>query len=160
MSMAPPDSTTIPAANPGTPRSITVRKLVAVDIVFHGYRFILAEFAFTIALGAALGLWIGYSAFSAGGAVSPIRLVLGAYFLCVAINYVPLLLYGIAIARHNSAHDEVAAEVAEKGKYAPKYGLRQLWLIVPLVMPILAVAQELRAGRGSAQAGGSESRTS
>jgi hypothetical protein len=84
---------------------------------FHGYRFILAEFIFTIALGAALGLWISHSAFSEGRAVSPIRLVLGAYFLCVAINYVPLLLYGIAIARRNSAHDEVAAEVAEGGRY-------------------------------------------
>jgi hypothetical protein len=154
--MAPHDLTTIPADNSGAPRSITVRKLVAVDIVFHGYRFILAEFTFTIALGAALGLWIGYSAFSEGGAVSPTRLLLGAYFLCVAINYVPLLLYGITIARRNSAHDEVAVEVAEKGKYAPKYGLRQLWLIVPLVMPILAVAQELSADRRSAQAGGSE----
>ena len=143
--MAPPDPAVISAATTSTARPITVRKLVAVDIVLHGYWFILTECAVAIALGTALGLWISYSAFSAGHAVSPIRLVLGVYFLCAAINYVPLLLYAITIAHHNSARDEVAAELSEGGKYAWKYGVRQLWLFVPLVIPVLAVAQELRA---------------
>jgi hypothetical protein len=158
--MAPHDPVTIPVADTGEPRPVTVRKLVAIDIVFHGYRLILAEFIFAITLGAALGIWIGRSAFSEGSAASPILFVLGAYFLCVAINYVPLLLYGIAMARRRSAHDEVAAEVAEKAKYAPKYGLRQLWLFVPLVIPIQAVAQELRTRRWSVETGRSGSQTS
>jgi hypothetical protein len=145
--MAHSDRAAIPAANTSTARTITVRKLVAVDMVFHGSWFILTECAFAIALGTALGLWISHAAFLEGHAFSPIRLVLGAYFLCAAINYVPLLLYAMTIAHHNSARAEVAAELAEGGRYAWKYGVRQLWLFVPLVIPMLAVVQELRARR-------------
>lgn len=143
--MAPLDPTALRATNSSTARPITVRKLVALDIVFHGYPFCLIEFACAIALGTVLGLWISHFAVSDGRAVSPLLLVLGAYSLCGAINYVPLLLYGITIVRHNSARDEVAAELAERGKYAWKYGLSQLWLFVPLVIPVQAVAQEIRA---------------
>ena len=143
--MAYSDPKAIPATITSTARPITVRKLVGLDIVFHGYWFVLTECAFAIALGTALGLWISHSAFLEGHAISPIRLVLGAYFLCGAINYVPLLLYAMTIVHHNSARDEVAAEMAEGGRYARKYGVRQLWLVVPLVIPMLAVVQELRA---------------
>ncbi len=145
--MPSPDPAALPAADTTTALPVTVRKLVAVDIVFHGYRLILAEYAVAIALGTALGLWISHSVFSDGTAVSPIWLVLGVYLFCVAINYLPLLLYAITIARHHSASDEVAAELAERGRYARKYGLRQLLLVLPLVIPVFAVAQELRARR-------------
>jgi hypothetical protein len=142
--MAPSDPAANPSANTSSARPITVRKLVALDIVLHGYWFILIEFGLAIGLGTVLGLWISYSVFSESHPVSPILLVLGAYFLFVAINYAPLLLYAITIVHHNSARAEVAAELAEGGKYAWQYGVRQLWLVVPLVMPVLAVTQELR----------------
>ena len=79
------------------------------------------------------------------------RLVLGAYFLCLAINYVPLLLYGIAVARRGSARQEAAAELAEKdGRSARRYGTQSLLLILPLVIPALALAQEMLGRRGAA----------
>ena len=132
-------------------RIISVRKLVALDIVFHGSRLILAEFAFTIALGAALGFWIIASMVTADHAASPLKLIVGAYFLCVAINYVPMLCYAIAVTRHHSAREEVAAELAAKGKSAVRYGTQALLLFVPLVIPLLALAQERRSNHAYAQ---------
>ena len=38
-------------------RVINIRKLAALDIVFHGPRLILAEFVFTVVVCAALGIW-------------------------------------------------------------------------------------------------------
>lgn len=131
-------------------RIITVRKLAALDIALHGARLILAEFGLAIAIGAALGIWLISAASSGGGATALFRLVAGAYFLCVAINYVPLLLYGIAIARRKSARQEAATELAEKdGRLARRYGAQSLLLVLPLVVPILALAQEMRGRRGA-----------
>ena len=126
-------------------RFINVRKLAALDIALHGARLILAEFGFAIAIGAALGIWLIAAAFSLSQGAELFRLVVGAYFLCVAVNYVPLLLYGIVIARHKSSRLEAAAELAEKdGQSARRYGAQSLLLVLPLVIPIFALAQELR----------------
>lgn len=136
--------------NEASGRIINVRKLAALDIALHGAPLILAEFGAAIAIGAALGVWLVTSAFAARQGVDLFRLVLGVYFLCVAINYVPLLLYGIAIARRQSARQEAAAELAEKdGKSARRYGAQSLLLILPLVIPILALAQEMRSRQGA-----------
>lgn len=133
-------------------RFINVRKLAALDIALHGVPLILAEFGFAIVIGAALGVWLTASAFPVSQGTALFRLVLGVYFLCVAINYVPLLLYGIAIARRKSARQEVAAELAEKaGKSARRYGIQSLLLILPLVIPVLALTQEMRGRRGTEQ---------
>jgi hypothetical protein len=125
-------------------RIINVRKLVALDIALHGARFIVGEFAIGIALCAALGVWLAVSALPLGHAASAFKLVLGAYFLCLALNYVPMLLYAIALARSKSARQEVAAEMPAKGKYPLKYAVQQLLLVVPLAIPLLALGQEMR----------------
>ena len=125
---------------------INVRKLAALDIALHGVPLILAEFGFAVAIGAALGVWLAASAFPVSQGTALFRLVLGVYFLCVAINYVPLLLYAVVIAWRKSAQQEVAAELAEKGRYARRYGTQSLLLILPLVIPVLALVQEV-AGR-------------
>jgi hypothetical protein len=133
-------------------RIINVRKLAALDIALHGAPLILVEFGAAIAIGAALGVWLTSTAIPVSQGAALFRLVLGAYFLCLAINYVPLLLYGIAVARRGSAHQEAAAELAEKdGPSARRYRTQSLLLILPLVIPALALAQELLGRHGAAQ---------
>lgn len=136
--------------NEASGRMINVRKLAALDIALHGALLILAEFGAAIAIGTALGVWLISAAFSARQGADVFRLVVGTYFLCIAINYVPLLLYGIAIARRKSARQEAAAELAEKdGRSARRYGAQSLLLILPLVIPILALAQQVRKRSGA-----------
>ena len=120
-------------------RFINVRKLAALDIVFHGPKLILAEFAFGVILCAALGLWAlrdpNHSLFMT---------ILGCFLLWIALNYVPLFLYASSIVGRKSAHKEVAFELAHKATYARKYTLQTvILLLVPLVLPVLAVYQEL-----------------
>ena len=72
-------------------RFINVRKLAALDIVFHGYRLILIEFGLGTFLLALFGIWLtGRS------------LLLGSYLMLLGLNYVPLFVYAIAITRKNS----------------------------------------------------------
>ncbi len=118
---------------------INVRKLAALDIVFHGPRLILAEFALGMVVCTILGLWSFFSPIH-----STFMIIIGCFFLWVALNYVPLLLYAISIVRRQSAHQEVAFELAHKDIYARKYTLQTaMLLLVPLVLPLLAVYQEM-----------------
>ncbi|MFI5271485.1 MAG: hypothetical protein ACHQ4H_00450 [Ktedonobacterales bacterium] len=121
---------------------ITIRKLAALDLVFHGRTFILIEFGFGVVFCGALGVWLLAIGAQSGAADAAPRLLFGAYALSIGINYVPLLLYAIALARRNTARAEVAAELEQKGAVR-KYSLQQLLLLVPLVIPILTVAQEI-----------------
>ena len=138
------------ACNHNRERIINVRKLAALDIALHGAPLILVEFGAAITIGAALGVWLTSTALPVSQGAALFRLVLGAYFLGLAINYVPLLLYGIAVARRGSARQEAAAELAEKdGRSARRYGTQSLLLILPLVIPALALAQEMLGRRGA-----------
>ncbi|HLI91120.1 MAG TPA: hypothetical protein VKV37_20695, partial [Ktedonobacteraceae bacterium] len=67
----------------------------------------------------------------------------GCFFLWLTLNYVPLLLYAISIARHKSAHQEVAFELEHKERYLLKYTLQSaLFLFIPFAMLALAIYQE------------------
>ncbi len=123
---------------------IQIRKLAALDIVFHGPKFILIEFALGVFGCAALGLFSLYFGLFHGPNYSLFAVILGCYLLSIALNYVPLLLYAISIARHNSAQREVAYELEHKDRYAGKYLLQSALLLVPLAVPALAIYQELQ----------------
>ena len=114
------------------------RKLAAADIAFLGYRLILTEFSIGVFGSLALGLFTLLRSHS-GGAIA-----LGSYLLFIGINYIPLLLYAISIVRLDSARDEVAGEGADKRPMFRKYRRQSLLLLVPLAVPILALASELR----------------
>jgi hypothetical protein len=124
---------------------ITIRKLAALDMVFHGPRLILAEFALAVGLGGGLGIWMLFFYFHAANHPL-ISLVVGLFFLCCGVNYVPLFFYAVNIMRHQSAKTEVAFELAHKEKYARIYSLRSLLLFVPLMVLILTIVQE-RTGK-------------
>jgi hypothetical protein len=118
---------------------INVRKLAALDIVFHGPKFILIEFALAVFICASVGLSILH-----GANHSPLMIILGSFFLGVSLNYIPLLLYSINIVKHKSAQQEVAYELEHKDRYAGKYTLQSIvLLLMPLAMLLLAVYQDV-----------------
>ena len=123
---------------------INIRKLAALDIAFHGPKFILVEFALGVFGCAALGLFSLYFGLFHGPNHSLFSILLGCFLLWIALNYVPLLIYAISIARHNSVQQEVAYELEHKDIYAKKYAIQSTLLLVPLVVPALAVYQEMQ----------------
>ena len=120
---------------------INIRKLAALDMVFHSPKLILAEFALGVFGSVALGFVIAYPGFSDGRFTFTQLLVIG-YMLFIALNYAPLLLYAISIVRRRSAQEEVAFELAHKEHYARKYTGQSFLLLLPLVVPVLAIYQE------------------
>ena len=123
---------------------INIRKLAALDIVFHGSRFMLAEVMVGVFVSGALAA-VTFFAFFRNPAHPFAQLFLGGVCSWIAINYVPLLLYTISITRRKSAEREVAFELAHKDYYARKYTTQSLLLVLPLVVPVLAVIQEISA---------------
>jgi hypothetical protein len=122
---------------------INVRKLAAFDLYFRGSRFILVEFAFGVfGLGA-----LGFLSVFLGLTKSALATGIGLYLLLLGVDYVPLLVYGIGIARKGSAKREVEAELADEAYFRKKYGVQQTLLMVPLFIPSLALSQELRKRR-------------
>ena len=120
---------------------INIRKLAALDMVFHRPKLILAEFALGVFGAAALAFVIAAPGFFAGR-LSLEQILVSGYILCIGLNYVPLFIYAISIARRGSAQEEVAFELAQRERYAHKYSGQSFLLLLPLVVPILALYQE------------------
>jgi hypothetical protein len=114
---------------------IQIRRLAAVDIAFLGSRFILAEFSIGVFGSVGLGVLTLFRIHSLGGTV------FGVYLLCIGVNYVPLLFHAIDLVRNGTARLEIANELPEKVRMFRKYRLQSLFLLVPLVVPILAIVQ-------------------
>ena len=114
---------------------IDIRRLAAVDIAFLGSRFILAEFSIGVFGSLALGILTFARTHSLGGTV------FGIYLMCIGINYVPLLLHAISLVRHGTANQELADQIRDKRRMFRKYRRQSLFLLLPLVVPILAVTQ-------------------
>ncbi len=123
---------------PTASRFISIRKLAALDMVFHGPKLILAEFG----LGVFLPLILGVAFVAASHLQLSFESLLGGYLLCIALNYVPLLLYSIGLARRKNAAELVTLELAQKDRYARKYGGQSLLLLVPFAVLLLALFQE------------------
>ena len=115
-------------------RIINVRRLVALDINLHGYRFILVEFG----IGTPAIFAIGVLAMEGGN-----PFFLGTYLILTGVNYIPLLAYAIVIARRRSAQTEVAAELTRDKHYVRKYSIQQLLIFVPFAVLLLAGWQAL-----------------
>lgn len=121
---------------------INIRKLAALDLVFHGSRFILAEFAGGVIACGSLGAF-SLVTFFRTPSHAVFSLLIGLVLCWIALNYVPLLLYAIDIVRRKSAQQEVAFELEHKDIYARKYTLQSVCLLLlPLIMPILSLVQE------------------
>ena len=117
----------------------SVRKLAAIDIAFLGPTFVILEFALGVFGGLALGVFAAFRARSAFGAL------IAAYLLSISINYVPLVAHAVSLRDRKRAREEIAEELTPDPRRAMrKYRRRSLLLLIPLVVPILAVAQARR----------------
>ena len=102
------------------------RKLAAIDILFFGYRVILAEYAVGVLFSVALGLFVLLRA------ATFLQVLLGTYFVCLGINYVPMLSYSsIGIANKQNARAEIFDELGDKRTAMSKYRRKSLFLLVP-----------------------------
>jgi hypothetical protein len=110
-----------------------LRKLAAIDIVFLGYRFVLAEYAFGVFFSVALGLFVLFRSHSSW------QVLLALYLICLGLNYLPMLLYAIAIANKETAAAQLAGELTDKRSAMSKYRRQSLLLLVPLAVPLLAL---------------------
>jgi hypothetical protein len=124
--------------NPLQKPVINPRKLAAIDIVFLGSKFIIAEFAFGVLLCVALGTFVLFRGHSFW------QLALGLYLISLGINYVPMLVYAVAITRGQSARAEMGDELNDKRRAMAKYRRQSILLLVPLLVPVLALTQERR----------------
>jgi hypothetical protein len=112
-----------------------MRRLAAIDIAFLGYKFIFAEYAFGVLFSIALGLFVLLRSHSFW------EVALGAYLLCLGINYAPMLAYTVSIANKENALAELGDELIEKRAAMAKYRRMSLLLLVPLAVPFLAITQ-------------------
>lgn len=127
---APPPQST---RGPSEGRLISVSKLVALDVALHGRRLILLEFGVTAAAMIGAGLFITLRSY----------FPLGAYFLLVGINYVPLFVY--AFTEAGVLGGAVGQNRTDLAGNIQRYGLQQTLILLPFAIPILAILQ--RSGR-------------
>lgn len=109
---------------------LNVRKLVALDMQFLGTRVIVAEYAAGVVLPAVL----------AALSLRQGNLVFGLPLMWIAVNYVPLFLHSVDLARRGTAREETVREMADP-RQARSYAWRQLWILVPLAVVVFAIAQ-------------------
>jgi hypothetical protein len=70
------------------------------------------------------------------------QLALGLYLISLGINYVPMLIYAIAITRGETARAEVGDEINDKSRAMAKYRRQSMFLLVPLLVPVVALGRE------------------
>ena len=121
---------------------INIRKLVAVDMALHSAQVIMAEFALGIALPLILGL-LSIRAGFIGPVQSWWETALGLWLVGIAANYVPLLIYAVAIARGGTVKQEGQPELAQ----VKRYGIQQMIILIPFLVVVLAFVQENRRRR-------------
>lgn len=109
------------------------RKLAAVDLAFLGPGVILPEFILGVVGPIGLGIWTMANIRSRGG------FLFGAYLCLIGVNYIPLLWHAISLARHGSANDEIRSEGDDKRKMFRKYRRQSLLLLLPLIVPAVAL---------------------
>jgi hypothetical protein len=118
---------------------IVIRKLAAVDMAWLGPRIIIVEYTFGVLLPLALGLRslrAGWPGLLRSGWVG----ILDVWLIGIGLNYIPLLIYAVLIARRGTVQQEGQPELAS----ARRYGLQQVVILVPLMVVVLAIIQEVR----------------
>ncbi|HVN92189.1 MAG TPA: hypothetical protein VMT38_00760 [Terracidiphilus sp.] len=122
---------------------MNVRKLAALDLYFLGPYVIVTEFALGVAGPIALGV---LTLRMASRHVWPLGLTLfGGYLLLLGVNYIPMLLHAIGLVRSRSASIEIADELSDRRVAFRKYRLQSLFLLVPFLVPLLAILQQREA---------------
>ena len=115
------------------------RKLAAIDLAFLGPKLIISEFTLGVLLSIALGVFVLFR-----GHRSPAQIALGLYLISLGLNYIPMLVYAIAINKAKSARRELGNEHDNKSAAMKKYRRQSVWLLIPLIVPIVALTQTRR----------------
>jgi hypothetical protein len=124
---------------------IEVRKLAAVDMAWLGTRVILAEYAIGVLLPLALGfITVRFSLSSPSP--STWQLLLGLWLIGIAANYFPLFLYAVSLARSHAVQSEGKPEI----RHARRYGVQQTIILVPFLVVVVSIIQELQTRRPGA----------
>jgi len=116
-----------------------LRKLAAIDIYFLGYAVVFVEYACGVLLPISLGVFTlvwSHSVWQSG---------LGVYLASLGINYLPMFGHMISLANKNNAQAELGDELLDKKKAMVKYRRRSLFLLVPLLPPLLSLIGPGRA---------------
>ena len=114
-------------------RRFDFRKLAAIDIVFLGYKLVFAEYGFGVPFSISLGIFVLFRSHSVW------QVVLGAYLICLGINYVPMFVFAVSIGNKQNAFAELADELQEKHRTMSRYRRLSLLLLVPLSVPFLVM---------------------
>ena len=115
---------------------IVIRKLAALDLALLGPIVIIGEFAAGVVGPLALAAFIAMRAHSWG------QYLMAAYFVALGINYLPLLGYAVQFRNRERAHAEIAEELsADRRRLMQRYRRGSLLLLVPLLVPALALMQ-------------------
>lgn len=120
---------------------ISIRKLAALDLVFHGPRFVLIEFGGAVLLTGGLAALSLRSGLAAPGHPVLWQIAFAVVLASIGLNYVPLLIYTITLIRSGNARKEVAVELEQCMQAQRRYGTQQLLLVVPLAVLVMAIAQ-------------------
>jgi len=107
------------------------RKLAAIDIVFLGYKFVLAEYVCGLLLPIGLGVL----------SLSKHSIWMGAYLICLGLNYIPMLVYTISIANRERARAELGDELNNQRAAMSRYRRLSVVLLVPLAVPAVYLRQ-------------------
>ena len=121
---------------------IQIRKLAAVDMAWLGSRVIVVEYLAGIVLPLALGVLTLRSTLSSF-TLFTWQTLLGIWLVTIAANYIPLFLYAVSIIRRGTVEAEGKPEI----KNARRYGLQQVMILVPFLVVVVALIQEVRTKR-------------
>ena len=119
---------------------IEIKRLAAVDLAFLGPKIILPEFMLGVVGPIVLGV------LTVRRSQSLTWTLFGVYLVTLGVNYVPLLLYAIGIVRRGSAQAEIADEAGDRRRLFQRYRRQSVLLLLPGVVPVAAIVQELRRG--------------
>ncbi len=110
-------------------RLFNVRRLVALDMGLHGRRFILTEYSLGVPVPMIIGVSLIFQGF----------LVFGAYIFTLGVNYVPFLVYAVALRRTYGG--VVDMKDPETRKLNRKYSVQQFLIFIPFFPLALAFSQ-------------------
>lgn len=123
---------------------MNVRRLAAIDMygtrgTTRRRRIILAEFLVSVVVMVAIGISVLTHASAFGGRA------FGLWLIGAGLNYAPLALHAIMLSRPGVLDAELAG--VDPGPELRRYGVLQLWILVPLSLVVVAGHDALtRAG--------------
>jgi hypothetical protein len=123
---------------------MNVRRLAAIDMygtqgTTRRRRIILAEFVAGVVGMAGMGIWVLTQSSGSDGRA------FGLWLMGAGLNYAPLAWYALILSRPGVLDLELAG--VDTSRELRRYGILQLWILVPLSLVIFA-ARDALGGRG------------